>query len=410
VSLRPVEPPSERIPVRERAARIAERERIRPLLVFVAVSAASVTVVISTLVLLLVSAGPTSPNASVDPVCAPSGSRDRGIGEIDAIRGENPWTEPTQYRYSRCFRRGDQVTKRRTFDVAQVPPSFWRRNDVQTALARREVGGILGMYLAEFPDCTQTQLALMIQHDRSDISNWVRGVRASQVTDIGVLTRIADGLNLSDESRLLLGLAPIEARVTRPISVASAPPSQQVTAPHVGVITGWSRTSDDKPCTRLAVCGSRASGTEQPVIDEAVRSVARWLMTRRLCVIHGPVGVGIEIMTYIADHYRPDNLDSIRGVLGRHNIVAAAQYVLVIGGGSGTRDEVDMAFSLGLKVLPLPTSGGTAARAYSMMSESPALRAWLDVEQFTALRECNDTEAYLRIIEHALTLSPGATK
>lgn len=68
-----------------------------------------------------------------------------------------------------------------------------------------------------------------------------------------------------------------------------------------------------------------------------------------------------------------------------------------------------MAFSLGLKVLPLPKSGGTAARAYAMMSESPALRAWLVGEQFAALRECDDAEAYLRIIEHALTLSPGAT-
>lgn len=179
--------------------------------------------------------------------------------------------------------------------------------------------------------------------------------------------------------------------------------------PHVGVITEWSRVSNDSPCTRLAVCGSRAPGTEQPVIDEAVHSVARWLMTRRVCVIHGPVGVGIEIMTYIADHYRPDKLDSVTGVIGRHNIVAAAQYVLVIGGGSDTRDEVDMAFYLGLRVLPLPASGGTAARAYSMMSENPDLRAWLDGERFAVLAECNDTEAFLRIIEHALTLSPGTT-
>lgn len=300
------------------------------------------------------------------------------------------------------------MTKRRTFDAAQVPPSFWRRNDVQTALARREIGAVLGMYLAEFPHCTQTQLALMIQHDRSDISNWVRGARASQATDIDVLIRIADGLEVPDESRLLLGLAPLDARVTRP-GEAPAAPIQRVALPQVGSITGWSRASDDTPCARLAVCGSRAPGTEQSVIDEAVHSVARWLMTHRLCVIHGPVGVGIEIMTYIADHYRPDKLDSIRGVLGRHNLVAAAQYVLVIGGGSGTRDEVDMAFSLGLKVLPLPGSGGAAARAYSMMSDSPALHAWLDGERFDTLRECIDTEAYLRIIEHTLTLSPGVT-
>lgn len=100
------------------------------------------------------------------------------------------------------------MTKRRTFDPRSVPLSFWRNEPVQTALARHEVGDLLRQYLEAHPECTQTQLALLTEHDRSEISNWVRGVRTGRVGDIDVLTRIADGLHMPDEARVLSGLAP----------------------------------------------------------------------------------------------------------------------------------------------------------------------------------------------------------
>ncbi|MQA28139.1 MAG: hypothetical protein GEU94_22435, partial [Micromonosporaceae bacterium] len=105
------------------------------------------------------------------------------------------------------------MTRRKVFDPAGIPASFWWRHDVQVALARREVGRLFQLYLQASPHCTQTQIALLTQHDRSDISNWVRGVRRGQVSDIEVLTRIADGLEMPDEARVLLGLAPADTRV-----------------------------------------------------------------------------------------------------------------------------------------------------------------------------------------------------
>lgn len=66
------------------------------------------------------------------------------------------------------------MTRRKTFDPATVPLSFWRRHDVSMALGRREIGRLFGIYLAAFGDCTQTQLALLTEHDRSDVSNFVR--------------------------------------------------------------------------------------------------------------------------------------------------------------------------------------------------------------------------------------------
>ncbi len=295
------------------------------------------------------------------------------------------------------------MTKRRAFSVSQVPRSFWGRNDVQTMLAGRDVGSLFRLYLSEFPDCTQTQLALMTQHDRSEISNFVRGVRSPYVADIDVLVRIADGMCFPDESRRLLGLAPANARVSR---ASDTDPESRFgpMVPEVGVVTGWSSVVTRDPVTRVALCGSRARGTVQSIIDETVHALARWLMTRRLCVIHGPVGIGIEILTFVADHYHPENLDVIVGVLGRHNIVSTAQYILVLGGGSGTRDEVDMALSLRLKVIPFPASGGTAAHAYTVMRENPRLHKWLGSNLFAALRECEDAQNYVHIVEQALAL------
>lgn len=101
----------------------------------------------------------------------------------------------------------NDVTRRRVFDPGTVPTAFWRRAEVCGALTRRDVAELFRLFLAGFPDCTQTRLALLTGHDRSDISNWVRGIRQSRVSDIEVLTRIADGLQLPDEARLLLGLA-----------------------------------------------------------------------------------------------------------------------------------------------------------------------------------------------------------
>lgn len=100
------------------------------------------------------------------------------------------------------------MTRRKTFDPRAVSLAFWRQDEVQTALARHDVGALFRMFLASHSDCTQTQLALLTEHDRSEISNLVRGTRSGRIGDIDVLTRIADGLQMPDEARVLAGLAP----------------------------------------------------------------------------------------------------------------------------------------------------------------------------------------------------------
>jgi hypothetical protein len=57
-------------------------------------------------------------------------------------------------------------------------------------------------------------------------------------------------------------------------------------------------------------------------------------------------------MTYLANHYRPPSLGAAVGIFGHPNVVRTADYVLVLGGGQGTTDEVDLAISMGRSSFP----------------------------------------------------------
>jgi hypothetical protein len=286
------------------------------------------------------------------------------------------------------------VTRRKTFDPATVPLEFWHRDDVRLALSRREVGRLFGIYLGTFTSCTQTQLALLTEHDRSDISNFVRGTRSPRVTDIDVLGRIADGMAIPDEARVLLGLAPADVRLST-IRPGTAPGGS-------ATVTGWYRPVSRGKSLRIAICGSRSDSCDNAAIDEAVCALGRLLMNRQCEVDHGPMGIGIEIMTYIADHYRPPTLRAAVGLFGRSNVVSRADYVILIGGGRGTLDEVDLAISMGKRILPFAASGGTARRAFERMGADLNLHRWMREATFAALGSCVSADEYAEIIEQVL--------
>ncbi|MGH8903940.1 MAG: hypothetical protein ACRDYA_20255 [Egibacteraceae bacterium] len=272
---------------------------------------------------------------------------------------------------------------------------------MQMAIARREVGRLFQLYLAAFPECTQTQLALLTEHDRSDISNFVRGARCGQVSDIEVLSRIADGVRMPDDARVLLGLAPAAAPLSALRAARATIPDAEGTKAG-SITTGWLQTGEHATEHRIAICGSRAAGTDPKILDDMSRSLGRLLMRCPCRVSHGPVGIGIEVMTYIADHYRPPNLNAAVGRFGHLNVVRDADYVLVIGGGQGTQDEADLAFSMDKRIIPMPASGGTARHVYVAMRRNGALRRWMTEEHFVALERCSDADEYTRMVERAL--------
>ena len=137
------------------------------------------------------------------------------------------------------------MTRRRAFDPRAVPLTFWRDSEVQTALAQHDIGALFRMFLAQHPDCTQTQLALLTEHDRSEVSNLVRGSRSGRIGDIDVLTRIADGLQMPDEARVLTGLAPASVLM----SSVRQTPSLEATTVVSGSLT--QRETANMPVPRL---------------------------------------------------------------------------------------------------------------------------------------------------------------
>jgi hypothetical protein len=174
------------------------------------------------------------------------------------------------------------------------------------------------------------------------------------------------------------------------------------------VTTGWFRPAAiDRPL-RIALCGSRSAGIDNGAVDEAVVAVSRLLMNRSCEVDHGPVGVGIEIVTYIADHYRPPNLQAAVGLFGRPNVVRNADFVLVIGGGKGTLDEIDLAAAMGKKIVPFVASGGAARLAYERMQANVGLRTWLSEDHFAALGACRSAEEFTTLVDQIMSTDSGS--
>lgn len=188
-------------------------------------------------------------------------------------------------------------------------------------------------------------------------------------------------------SGLLIPLVP----AARPRPAARREPPQPVW-------TGWLRPEWDTQEWAIAICGSRAAGTNGQFIDQCVPALGRLLTRLRCQVSHGPLGVGVEIMTWIADHYRPPGLQCLPAAIGRLNVVGPASIVLVLGGGDGTRDEVDLALSLGKTVIPLAASGGTAADCYRTQNA----HANLNAEELTALGITTEAEHAAELVERIL--------
>ncbi|MFC4628075.1 hypothetical protein ACFO6V_07515 [Promicromonospora alba] len=138
------------------------------------------------------------------------------------------------------------------------------------------------------------------------------------------------------------------------------------------------------------------------LVDGVVAPLSRFLHQYPRQVHHGPVGIGIEVMTHLADRYRPPHLEEVIGLLGHQNVVRRAEYVLVIGGGSGTNDEADLAFSLGKKVIPFAASGGAAKQAAETLSLNQDYRQWLTREDLDALLAATSPEEFVGNVRRLL--------
>lgn len=87
-----------------------------------------------------------------------------------------------------------------------LPEWAWQRPEVRTALRERNVGALLKA-AQQYTGASQSRVAVAIGMLQGRVSEIVRGTRT--VTALESLERLAAGLDMPDDARMLLGLAPV---------------------------------------------------------------------------------------------------------------------------------------------------------------------------------------------------------
>lgn len=87
-----------------------------------------------------------------------------------------------------------------------LPAWAWERSEVRAALRKRDAGALLKA-AQQYTGASQSRLAVAIGMLQGRVSEIVRGTRT--VTALESFERIAVGLDMPDDARMLLGLAPV---------------------------------------------------------------------------------------------------------------------------------------------------------------------------------------------------------
>ena len=97
------------------------------------------------------------------------------------------------------------------FDPPSIPAAFWERPEVCQALRKRDMGALFTL-IHEHTGLSQTRIGTAVglgQGRISEVVNGIRGIRYAHVFE-----RIADGLDMPDHARIMLGLPPRQIRAS----------------------------------------------------------------------------------------------------------------------------------------------------------------------------------------------------
>ena len=109
------------------------------------------------------------------------------------------------------------------FDPPAIPPAFWERPDVCQALRKRDMSALFRL-LQQYLGLSQMRIGTAVglgQGRMSEVINGIRGIRHTHVFE-----RIANGLDMPDHARILLGLTPRQITAPRPRSSTVASSGQ----------------------------------------------------------------------------------------------------------------------------------------------------------------------------------------
>lgn len=94
------------------------------------------------------------------------------------------------------------------YGPVEMPGSAWRKPDVREALKRRDAGAVL-RFVQQHAGISQARLATATGIGQGRLNEIINGRR--QVARLDVLERLAAGMCMPDDARVLFGLAPLYA-------------------------------------------------------------------------------------------------------------------------------------------------------------------------------------------------------
>src|SRR3954463_10278941 len=94
----------------------------------------------------------------------------------------------------------------RSTDPIMIPESLWTRSEMLDGLRLRDIGHIFRL-VRQYAGASQTRIAIACGMTQGKVSEYMKkGGR--QVLTLEVFERIAEGLDMPDQPRMALGLAP----------------------------------------------------------------------------------------------------------------------------------------------------------------------------------------------------------
>lgn len=106
----------------------------------------------------------------------------------------------------------------------RVPPGFWDRDDVRTALASKNMTTLFEL-LKQYAGASQTKIGTATGLGQNRVSYIMRGKQG--VKTLAVLTRIADGTGMPDDARKILGVGPRQPAKRTAAAIPAAGPDGQ---------------------------------------------------------------------------------------------------------------------------------------------------------------------------------------
>lgn len=90
------------------------------------------------------------------------------------------------------------------FDPPEIPPGFWQRTDVRHAIRNRDMGALFQL-LKQHANLSQTRIGTAVDLSQGRVGEVINGGR--HIAGLHVFERIADGLDMPADARLLLGVS-----------------------------------------------------------------------------------------------------------------------------------------------------------------------------------------------------------